>query len=102
MAVFTLVILLPAALWGNYYSIVMITPKVFATVMAVNMLSRSAPWRSITGALKVFFIPDIFIFVLDITIKYIVLLGEFALNMLYSVKLRSVGRNKGKYTSISA
>ncbi len=101
IAVFTFIILLPAAFWGNYYSIIMITPKVFATVMAVNILSHSTRWSNITSAIKVFFIPDIFILVLDITIKYILLLGEFTLNMLYSLKLRSVGRNKGKYGSLS-
>lgn len=101
VALFTLVILLPAALGGNYNSMIMITPKVFASVMAINMLSHSTQWNFITEALKTFFIPDIFILVLDITIKYIVLLGEFSLNMLYSLKLRSVGRNKNKYTSLS-
>lgn len=101
IAIFTAVILLPTVFWGNYYSIVMITPKVFATVTAVNILSHSTKWNNITSALKVFFIPDIFILVLDITIKYILLLGEFSLNMLYSLKLRSVGRNNNKYSSLS-
>jgi cobalt/nickel transport system permease protein len=51
--------------------------------------------------LKIFFIPDIFIFVLDIAIKYILLLGEYTLNMLYALRLRSIGRNNNKYTSLS-
>lgn len=101
VAAFTFVILLPAAFWGNYYSIKMITPKVFATVMAVNIVSHSTKWNNITNALKTFFIPDIFILVLDITIKYILLLGEFSLNMLYALKLRSVGKNSSKYTALS-
>ena len=101
VAAFTFIILLPSAFWGNYYSMTMITPKVFATVMAVNILSHSTQWNSITSALKTFFVPDLFILVLDITIKYIVLLGEFSLNMFYSLKLRSVGKNKSKYTSLS-
>lgn len=101
VAVFTFVVLLPSALWGNPYSCIMITSKVFATVAAVNLLSQSTRWNSITSALKRFFVPDIFILVLDITIKYIVLLGEFSLNMLYSLKLRSVGINKSKHTSLS-
>lgn len=101
VALFTFIILVPAAFSGNYYSMVMITPKVFATVTAVNILSHSTQWNSITGAVKTFFIPDIFILVLDITIKYIMLLGEFSLNMLYSLKLRSVGKNKYKYASLS-
>ena len=101
IAVFTIIILLPTVLYGNLYSITMITPKVFAAVAAINILSRSTRWHSITGAFKTFFIPDIFILVLDITIMYIMMLGEFSLNMLYALKLRSVGRNKSKHTSLS-
>lgn len=101
MALFTFVILLPTVFWGNGYSIVMITPKVFATVTAVNILSHSSRWNSITSAFKKFHVPDIFVFVLDITIKYITMLGEFSLSMLYALKLRSVGKNRSKYTSLS-
>jgi cobalt/nickel transport system permease protein len=101
MAFFSFIILLPAAFWGNSYSIIMITSKVFATITAVNILSHTTKWNAITGALKRFFVPDIFILVLDITIKYIVMLGEFALNMMYSLKLRSVGKNDRKYNSLS-
>ncbi|MCE5329920.1 energy-coupling factor transporter transmembrane protein EcfT [bacterium] len=101
VAIFTFIILLPTALYGNFYSIAMITPKVFASVTAVNILSRSTRWNSITGALKTFFIPDIFILVLDITIMYITMLGEFSLDMLYALRLRSVGKNKSKHTSLA-
>jgi cobalt/nickel transport system permease protein len=101
MALFSFVILLPSVFWGNTYSAIMITSKVFATITAVNILSHSTRWNSITSALKWFFVPDIFIFVLDITIKYIVMLGDFALSMLYALKLRSVGKNRSKYTSLS-
>ncbi len=98
---FAFILLLPAAFFGNHESLVMITPKVFAAVLAVNILSRSTPWHGITGALKAFFIPDLFILVLDITIKYILLLGDFSLHMLYALKLRSVGKNQNKYASLS-
>lgn len=101
MTLFTFVILLPAAVGGNTYSGIMITSKVFATITAVNILSRSTGWSSITSALKRFFVPDIFILILDITIKYIVMLGDYVLNMLYALKLRSVGRNISKYTALS-
>lgn len=101
MSIFTFVILIPAAFWGNIFSCVIITSKVFATVTAVNILSHTTRWNSITSALKRFYVPDIFILVMDITIKYIVILGEFSLNMLYSLKLRSVGKNRTKYTSLS-
>ena len=98
---FTFIVLLPSAIWGNSFNTVMITTKEFATITAVSILSHSTRWNSITSALKDFFVPNIFIAVLDITIKYIVMLGDFALNMLYALKLRSVGKNKTKNTSIS-
>lgn len=98
---FSFFILLPSAILGSSYSMVMITTKVIATVAMVNLLSLSTKWSSITAALKRFYVPDIFIFVLDITLKYIVMLGDFTLNMLYALKLRSIGRNKRKYTSLS-
>ena len=97
---FTLIILLPSAFSGNQYSITIIPVKVFATITAVNILSYSTRWDKIIGALKRFYFPDLFIFVLDITIKYIVMLGEFTLEMLYALKLRSIGKNKNKYVSI--
>jgi len=101
MGVFSFIILLPAAFWGNSYSILMITAKVVATITAVNILSHTTRWNALTSALKGFFVPDIFILVLDITIKYIVMLGDFALSMMYALKLRSVGRNDRKYNSLS-
>jgi len=98
---FTFIVLLPSAIWGNSYNTIMITTKEFATITAVSILSHSTRWNAITSALKSFFVPNIFIVVLDITIKYIVMLGDYALNMLYALKLRSVGKNKSKNTSIS-
>jgi len=97
---FTVIVLLPTAFAGNTYSITMIPAKVFATITAVNILSYSTRWDRIIGALKRFRFPDLFIFVFDITIKYIVMLGEFSLEMLYALKLRSVGKNKSKYSSL--
>lgn len=101
MTLFTFIILLPSISMGNGSRSVMMTGKVFATITAVNLLSHSTRWNDITGALKTFHVPDLFILVLDITIKYIVMLGEFAVSMLYALKLRSVGRNREKYTSLS-
>lgn len=101
MTGFAFVILLPAAIWGYSYSLVMIPSKVFATITAVNILSKTSKWSNIIKALKSLFMPDIFILVLDITIKYILLLGELALQLLYALKLRSVGVNRSKQTFLA-
>jgi cobalt/nickel transport system permease protein len=78
----------------------MITTKVFASITAMGLLSHATRWSSLTEALKRFHVPDIFILILDITIKYIYMLGEMSLNMLYALKLRSVGKNNKKYTAL--
>ena len=94
-------IMLPTVFFGNYFSIFMIPLKVLVTLMAVNILSRTTRWDQIIIALRRFRVPHLFILVLDITLKYIVMLGEFTLEMLYALKLRSVGKNRGKHTALS-
>ncbi len=100
-ALFAALVLLPAGIWGNWHSLVTIAPKVFLSAGLLSMLSISTRFDDLTAALRLFLLPDLFIFVLDITLKYIYLLGEFALNMLYALKLRSVGHNRDKRTSLS-
>ncbi len=100
--IFTLVMLLPSIFFmGNRQSSVMLILKIFITVLLVNTLSYTTKWRDITKSLKMFFIPDIFILTFDITIKYIYVLGDFSLKMLYSLKLKSVGKNNDKRNSLS-
>jgi cobalt/nickel transport system permease protein len=41
------------------------------------------------------------VFILDITIRYVVMLGEFLLESLRALRLRSVGKNSRKYASVS-
>ncbi|MCB2295060.1 energy-coupling factor transporter transmembrane protein EcfT [Clostridium algoriphilum] len=101
VTIFTVIILLPSFLMGNENNSIMILIKTIITVTVVNITSSITRWNDITKTLKLLFIPDIFILVLDITIKYIVIFGEFSLNMLYALRLRSVGKNKNKNTSIS-
>ena len=97
----TLVILLPSALWGNFSSIAMISAKVFVSVSAMKLLAATTPWADFSRGLAAFRVPDLFILVLDITVRYLVLLGGFSLSMVYALKLRSVGRNDGKAASLA-
>ena len=101
ISLFTIVILIPSIISGNYNNSIMLVSKVFIAVVIVNTLSLTTKWYHVTKALKMFFIPDIFILVMEITLRYIYLLGEFSLNMLYALKLRSVGKNDNKYSSMT-
>jgi cobalt/nickel transport system permease protein len=101
VAIFTFIILLPSIFMPYGNNAIIITLKVLASVTTVNILACTTQWNELLGTLKVFHVPDMFIFVLDITIKYIIVLGEFSLNMIYSLKLRSVGKSKNKATALS-
>lgn len=99
--IFTLIMLIPSLLSGNITNSLLIILKVASTILSVNILSYTTKWEHITKALKFLFIPDLFIWVMEITIKYIVILGEHSLNMLYALKLRLIGKNNKKYNSLS-
>lgn len=101
VAIFSFIIFLPSVFLGYGNNALMITLKILVSVASVNILALTTRWNDLTGALKVFKVPDMFIFVLDITIKYILVLGEFSLNMIYALKSRSVGKSNNKSTSLS-
>jgi len=100
-AAFALVIFLPSALWGNWPGVLMVATKVLISVALASTLSATASWSAISRALAAYRVPDLFILVLDIAVKYISLLGGLVLDMLYALKLRSVGRNDDKTASLS-
>ena len=78
-----------------------VSVKVFTSVALLNLVSQVLPFNKITESLKAFHVPDLFIFTLDITIKYIVLLGDVCVNMLNALRLRSVGKNRTKGKALS-
>ena len=100
-SIFTAIMLVPSMLMGNLKNSLLMVIKVFTTITLANILSNSTKWSELSKALKLFFIPDIFILVLELTLRYIYILGEAAMEMLYALKLRSVGRNNKKYNSLS-
>ena len=100
-ALFTALILMPAALLGSAHTLPVVTCKVFVSVSLINIMAVTTPFNKITEGLRFFHVPDLFIFTLDITLKYIVMLGELSVNMLEAVKLRSVGKNRTKSKAFS-
>ena len=98
---FSALILLPAVFMGNPQILLTIGTKVFLSVTLIGMLSVGTPWNKLTASLRAFHIPDIFIFTLDITLKYIAVLGEICMEILTALRLRSVGQNKKKAKAFS-
>ena len=100
-AAFTFIIMLPSLFLGYGNNSLIVCIKVWISAAFVNILAYTTPWNELINALKLIHIPDMFILVLDITIKYIIILGEFSLSMLYALKLRSVGKSDNKAASLS-
>ena len=99
-ALFSFLIFLPSAFWGNWPGVLVLAAKVLLSVAAAAIISTTMDWASISNGLSSLRVPDLFILVLDLAIKYIALLGLFVLDMLHALKLRSVGRNQSKAASL--
>lgn len=101
-AVLAVIILLPAVIFNKELirNELFIIAKVFLSVITVSIFNHTTQWNHVTGALRKLHVPGIFIFTLDITLKYIVVLGNLINDLLISMQLRSVGKNNKKYDSI--
>lgn len=99
--VFSLLIMLPAAVYG-YANIWLLPMKIFLTTSMVAAMTFSIPFYVLTGALVNLHVPALFIITLDMTVRYIVLLGNTAEELLVSLKLRSVGKDNKKYYNLGS
>lgn len=100
-ALFTALIMLPSFFIYKTNSILTITIKVFLSTGILSLYSQITPWNKITSALRFIKIPNFVIFILDLTIHYILILGNSAYDMLFALMLRSVGKNDNKQKSFS-
>ena len=101
-ALFAFLVLLPAMLLrpaGRGNNLIIIW-KIFISVQMVSIFNHTTQWNHITSALRRLHVPGVFIFTIDISLKYIVLLGRLINDLLTSYLLRAVGKNKKKYTSV--
>ena len=99
---FALVILSPAFLLGRGAGVPVLCAKVLLAMLAAALFSTTTAWSSIAAAFSALRVPELFVMTLDMTVKYISLLGELVLEMLSALKLRSVGRDDRKVDSLAA
>lgn len=92
---------LPAFFMGNKNLLIILPIKIFLTATALSLLTTFFRWHQLTAALRKFHVPAVVIFILDTTLRYIVLLGEISQDLLTALKLRSVGKNRDKKKSVS-
>lgn len=97
----SMLILLPSVFLGSPHAMLTVSIKIFLSVGLITLMSVTTPWNQLTQALTLFHVPDLLIFILDLTLKYIAILGEICCDMLTALRLRSVGRNHRKGRSLA-
>ena len=101
-ALLTLLLVLPAMLLrpaGRLNNLIVVG-KVFLSVTMVNCFNRRTQWNELTAALRRLHVPGVFVFVLDLSLKYIVQLGGVMVDLLTARELRAVGRDRHPYRSV--
>ena len=98
---FALAILLPAYALGRGANLPFVCGKVLLALLAAAIFSSATGWPSMAAALSTLRIPDVFVMTLDMTVKYISLLGALLADLLCALKLRSVGRDGQKLSSLA-
>lgn len=96
----TFLLMLPAVFLGQSHSALLVGTKVFVSVGTAMCMALTTPANELTGSLRVFRVPSLFIMTIDLALKNIVRLGETAMEVLTALQLRSVGRNQQKGSSI--
>ena len=99
-AALTALIMLPAVFFGQPHSALLIATKVLTSVGIALSMTLTTPFNELTAALRVVHVPNIFIMTMDLALKNIVSLGRVAREVLTALKLRSVGKNTEKGSSL--
>ena len=82
------------------YNGIRLVIKIILSVVAIGIFNSTTQWNHVTRSLRKIHIPGVVIFSIDITFRFIVLLGKLMEEMLTALQLRSVGRNNKKYNSV--
>ena len=97
---FTLLVMLPACLIGQSHSALMLSTKALVSCGIALTVALTTPQGKLTRALRSFGMPSLMIMAIDLTLHGIVRLGQTATEMLTALRLRSVGRNHDKQSSM--
>lgn len=87
---------LPAVFMGHPRTMLTVTMKVFESVLVLALMSEELGWKDTVNAFRRMHVPQMFVFTLDMTVKFLVILGRYSNSILEAVSLRSVGKSDWK------
>lgn len=86
---FTILMLLPSAFMGHPRTMLTVGLKVLESVLVLAVMNEDLSWKDITEAFHSLHAPQIFVLTLDMTVRYLVILGRYANEIMEAVWLRS-------------
>lgn len=95
-AVFCMLIMLPAVFMGSPRTMLTVTMKVVESVMVLSLLGNRIGWKSITRAFGEMHMPQMFVMILDTTMRFLTILGDYSGKIVEAVTLRRVGEKNWK------
>ena len=99
-ATLTLLVMLPAVLVGQPRSAITLATKALVCTGMVMETALTTPAAELTAALRTLRVPSVAILTLELTLRSIADLGTVALKVLEALRLRSVGKNDRKASSM--
>lgn len=94
---FSLLILLPGLFLGHPRTMLTISMKVLTTVLILALLNEDLRWQQITASLHALHLPQMFILTLDMTVRFLDLMGRMSQAMYEAVTLRTVSSSGRQY-----
>lgn len=85
-------IMCPSIFMGYPSTFGTVTLKVFESVLLLSILNETVAWKDMTGAFASLHLPSVFIFTLDNTVHYLIILGRFCNSLSEAVWLRTLGK----------
>ncbi|MFC6170868.1 energy-coupling factor transporter transmembrane component T [Loigolactobacillus jiayinensis] len=95
---FAILLILPSLLLNA--NVALFAAKTLLILLNLNYYRTTTTFNQVITALQQLHCPNSVIFVVDITLIYLKMLGEFLLQLLQAVSLRTVGKSKHPYQMI--
>lgn len=96
--ILTMILMLPAVFLGSPRTMLTVTMKVAEAVLALSLMGTAVSFQRLTEAFRQLHFPELFVLVLDLTIRYLVILGHYSGALLEAVTMRSVGTVSWKHS----
>ena len=98
--IFTALIMLPAVFFGHPRTMLTVTMKVCESVLVLAVMNEGLDWREVTAAFSVAKGMAVFVLILDMTMRFLMILGDYSDKLLEAVMLRSVGKTNWKNAKV--